>query len=112
MEMPAAVRHATTVLTLDQHITAARALGAAKLAILRFLKIVSDRRHLPVRILDCGLRVEHLIHAVRCTMDDVQYATLRGQDRLVDCWLGHFNWFDGDEAGNADQNKITLEAKG
>jgi hypothetical protein len=109
-EAPAAVTRATTVLPLDQHITAARALGAAKLAILRFMKITGDRRHLPVRILDFGLRIEHEIHAVQCVMDDVQHATLRGRDRLVDCWLGHFNYFDGDEAGSTGQDKTILEA--
>lgn len=109
----AGARRAATALSLDQHIDAARALGTAKFAVLRFLAIVSDRLHLPVRILDLGLRVEHRIHAVRCAMDDVQYATLRGPDRLVDCWLGHFNYFDGDlgipqvEVGS----RITLEAK-
>jgi hypothetical protein len=69
-EAPAAVRRAITVLTIGQHITAARALSAAKLAILRFVEIVSDRKYLPVRILDFGLRVERLIHAVRCAMDE------------------------------------------
>lgn len=106
-------RRAPTALTLDQHIAAARALGTAKFAVLRFLAAVSDRRHLPVRILDLGLRVEHRIHAVRCAMSDVQYATRRAPDRLVDCWLGHFNYFDGDlgipqvEVGS----RTTLEAK-
>jgi len=98
----AAIQRNAGVPTLDDHITAARVLGAAKLAILRFLKIIGDRRHLPVRILDLGLRVEHLMHAVRCAMDDVQYATLRGPDRLVNCWLGHFNYFDGDEDGDTE----------
>lgn len=108
-EAPATVRRATTVLTLDQHIAAARALGTVKPAILRFLGIVSDRRHLPVRVLDFGLRIERRIHAIRCAMDDVQYATLRGEDRRVDCWLGHFNYYDGDEAGSRGQNETILE---
>jgi hypothetical protein len=84
-------------MTLDEHAAAARALGQAQRAVQRFLGIVSDRRHLPVRILDMALRIEHLIHAIRCGMDDLQFLTLRGEQRNVTCWLGQFNYFDDGE---------------
>ena len=94
-----AARRHSIVLTIDQHIRAARALGPAYLAVLRFLRIIGRRRHLSVRILDWAIRINHLIQYVRNQMEDLQFATLRGDDRFADCWLGHFNHFDGDEDG-------------
>lgn len=85
-----------TVMTLDDHAAAARELGQAQRAVLRFLRIVSARRHVSVRILYMALAVEHRIHAIRCTMDDLQFMTLRGDERNVTCWLGRLNHFDGD----------------
>jgi hypothetical protein len=98
---PAAVAwRSTAVLTLEDHITAARALGPSQPAIHRFLDIISNRRHLPVRILDWAIRIIHLIQIVRCEMEDVQFTTIRGRDRWVNYWLGSSNCFDGNEGGD------------
>jgi hypothetical protein len=106
----AALQRATRVWTLDDHIAAARALGPSQPAVRRFAGIISNRRHLPVRIMDDAIRVLHLIQFVRCQMEDVQFYTLRGRGiPWVNCWLGRFNYFDGDETGNTDQDKTTLE---
>jgi hypothetical protein len=87
-------------MTLDDHAAAARELGQAQRAVIRFLGIVSGRRHVPVRILDLGLQIERRIHAIRCAMDDLQSMTLRGEERNVTCWLGRFNHFDGGTGGD------------
>ncbi len=94
-----AARTHSVLLTIDQHIPAARALGPAQPAVLRFLDIIGDRKHLQVRILDWALRIDYWIQYLRCQMEDLQDATLRGADFYVNCWLGHFNYFDGDEHG-------------
>ena len=98
-----------TVMTLAEHIAGARNLGQASRAVPRFLDLVSDRKHLPVRILDIGLQIERLIHQIRCEMDDVQYVTLPRPDGSVDCWLGHFNYFDGDEDGATAGSQFAVE---
>jgi hypothetical protein len=72
-------RHPTEVLTLDDHIAAARALGPAEPAMDRFLDIINRRRHLPVRIMDDAIRVLHLIQVVRLEMNDLQFYTLSGR---------------------------------
>ena len=77
---PAVVRrHPTEVVTLDDHIAAARALGTAEPAIDRFLEIINRRRRLPVRIMDDAIRVLHLIQVVRLEMNDLQFYTLSGR---------------------------------
>jgi hypothetical protein len=88
-------RRPTEVVTLADHIAAARALGPAEPAIQRFLEIINRRRHLPVRIMDDALRVLHLIQIVRIEMDDLQFYTLsvRGAPR-VKCWHGQPYHFD------------------
>ena len=102
------LRQRGTAMTMDEHAAAARELGQAQRAVLRFLGIVSDRRHLPVRILDLALRIEHLIHAIRCGMDDLQFLTLRGEQRNLTCWLGQFSYFDGGQTGK-DTGRPILE---
>jgi hypothetical protein len=90
----------TRVLSVDDHIVAARALGPSQPAINRFLEIISQRRRLPVRLLDCGIRIEHLIQIIRCEMEDVQFYTMRGRGiPWVNCWLGSSNYFEGAEQG-------------
>jgi hypothetical protein len=98
-----------TVMTFAEHIAGARNLGQASRAVLRFLDLVSDRKYLPVRILDIGLHIERLIHVIRCEMDDLQYMTLPRPDGIVDCWLGHFNYFDGDEDGARAGSQSAVE---
>lgn len=96
-------REPSRVLTIDDHITCARLLGPSQPAIHRFLDITSLRRHLPVRILDDAIRIDHLVQVVRCEMEDVQFYTLRGLGvAWVNCWLGRNNYFDGGAAGNND----------
>ena len=94
-----AARRYYILLPIDQHIAAAQALGPAHLAVLRFLRIIGRRRHLSVRILDWAIRINHLIQYLRNQMEDLQFATLRGDDLFVNCWLGHLNYFDGDDPG-------------
>jgi hypothetical protein len=106
----AAAPRATEVLTVGQHITAARALGPAQPAVLRFLDTISNRRYLPVRILDFGISIEHLIQIVRCEMEDLQFYTLTDCGiPWVNCWLGPFNHFDGNDAGSTNVGATTLE---
>ena len=101
---PTATQCPTKVLTLDDHIAAARALGPSQPAVLRFLDIISKRRHLPVRIMDFAIRIDHLIQILRCEMEDVQFYTMRGRGiPWVNCWLGQFNYFEGEEEGDAEQ---------
>jgi hypothetical protein len=72
-------RHPAEVVTLDDHIAAARALGPAEPAMDRFLDIINRRRHLPVRIMDDAIRVLHLIQIVRLEMNDLQFYTWSGR---------------------------------
>ena len=96
---PAAKALPASALTVGDHIAAARALGPSESAVHRFIAIISNRRHLPVRILDFAIRIDHLVQIVRCEMEDLQFYTLRGRGvPWVNCWLGPFNYFD-DEGG-------------
>lgn len=99
-----AARRPSLVLTIDDHIAAARALGPSQPAVRRFVDIISLRRHLPVRIMDDAIRIDHLVQIVRCEMEDVQFYTLRGRGiPRVNCWLGQFNFFEGEEEGDTEQ---------
>ena len=94
----------TEVVTLDDHIAAARALGPAEPAIDRFLEIIKRRRHLPVRIVDDAIRVLHLIQIVRLEMNDLQFCTLSGRSTpRVNCWQGQSNHFDGTKQSEVHQ---------
>ncbi len=88
-------RHPAEVVTLDDHIAAALALGPAEPAIDHFLEIINRRRYLSVRIMDDAIRVLHLIQIVRLEMNDLQFYTLsvRGTPR-VNCWHGQPYHFD------------------
>jgi hypothetical protein len=109
-ELSATVEHVTGVLELDQHVAAARALGPAKPALDRFLDIISLRRHLPVRIMDYALDVDHLIHILRCEMEDFQFYTLQGRGiPWVNCWLGPSNHFEIAGAGIPDRGPAASE---
>jgi hypothetical protein len=90
---------AVSVMTPAAHIAAARDMGEASRAVLCFLDLVSDRKHLPVRVLDIGLRIEMFIELIRHDMHYVRYATLPRPDGDADYWVGHFNYFDADEDG-------------
>lgn len=84
---------------------AARAFGLSQPAIDRFLHIINDRRHLPVRIMDSAIHVYHLIQIIRCEMDDVQFYTLHEPGiPYPQCWLGEFSYFEGGEGGDAAQD--------
>jgi hypothetical protein len=97
-------RHPTEVVTLDDHIAAARALGPAEPAMDRFLDIIKRRRHLPVRIMDDAIRVLHLIQIVRLEMSDLQLYMLSGRGiPHVNCWQGQSNHFDGTEQSGVHQ---------
>ena len=97
-------RHRTEVVTLADHIAAARALGPAEPAMDRFLDIINRRRHLPVRIMDDAIRVLHLIQIVRLEMNDLQFYTLSGRGTArVNCWQGQSNHFDGTEQSGVHQ---------
>jgi len=85
------------VMTLAEHIACARHLGQASRAALSFLNLVSDRKYLPVRILDIGVRIENMLDLIRCGMDDVQHLTLPHPDAAVRCYFGIVNYFEGDE---------------
>jgi hypothetical protein len=99
---PAATPRPARSLTIGDHIAAARALGPSESAVHRFIAIISNRRHLPVRILDFAIRIDHLIQIVRCEMEDVQFYTLRGRGiTWVNCWLGPSNYFDDDGGRDA-----------
>jgi hypothetical protein len=102
---PAVVRrHPTEVVTPDDHIAAARALGPAEPAIERFLDIINRRRHLPVGIMDDAIGVLHLIQIVRLEMNDLQFYTLSGRGTpRVNCWQGKSNHFDGTEQSGVHQ---------
>jgi hypothetical protein len=103
-----AVRRPCLVLAIDDHIAAARALSPSQPAVRRFLDIISLRRHLPVRIMDDAIRVDHLVQIVRCEMEDVQFYTLRGRGiPWVNYWLGPNNYVDGGDAGNTDVGNAT-----
>jgi hypothetical protein len=96
LESAAIVPQAAGLWAVDQHITAARALGPAQPAVRRFLDIIRLRRHLPVRIMDDAIRVLHLVQFLRCQMEDLQFHSLTGRGiPWVNCWLGSFNYFDG-----------------
>ena len=69
-------RRPTEVVTLADHIAAARAMGPAEPAIDRFLDIINRRRHLPVRVMDDAIGVLHLIQIVRLEMNDLQFYML------------------------------------
>jgi len=99
-----ATRRPSRVLMIDDHIAAARALGPSQPAVHRFVDIISNRRHLPVRLMDFAIRIDHLVQIVRCEMEDVQFYTLRGRGiPWVNCWLGPFNYFEGEEEGDTEQ---------
>ena len=92
LESAAIVPQAAGVWAVDQHITAARALGPAQPAVRRFLDIIRLRRHLPVHIMDDAIRVLHLVQFLRCQMEDLQFHSLTGRGiPWVNCWLGSFN---------------------
>lgn len=101
------------VLNLAGHIRAARALAPSQPAVHRLLDIIGRRRSLPVRILDCGIRILNLIQMVRLQMEGVQYNTLREADRWVNCWIGECNCFYGDDERGATapttSSNITLQ---
>ena len=110
MKPAAIVPEATGVSAVDQHITAARALGPAQPAVRRFLDIIRLRRHLPVRIMDDAIRVLHLVQFLRCQMEDLQFYSLRGRGiPWVNCWLGSFNYSDGGAVGRRDVGNTALE---
>ena len=110
LESAAIVPQAAGVWAVDQHITAARALGPAQPAVRRFLDIIRLRRHLPVRIMDDAIRVLHLVQFLRCQMEDLQFYSLTGRGiAWVNCWLGSFNYFDGGAVGNTDMGNTALE---
>lgn len=110
VEPVTAVRRPSLVLTIDDHIAAARALGPSQPAVRRFLDIISLRRHLPVRIMDDAIRVLHLTQFLRCQMETLQFDSLRGRGiPWVNCWLGSNNWVDSSAAGNTDLGNTALE---
>jgi hypothetical protein len=78
------------------HIASARILGGASRAMLRFLMLVSKRNHLPVRIMDIGLEIKMFVHLIRDDMHHVWRMTQPHVDSFPYCWVGHFNYFDGD----------------
>jgi hypothetical protein len=96
-----------SVMTPAAHIAAARDMGEARRVVLRFLDLVSDRKHLPVRILDIGLRIDMFIELIRHDMHYVRYATLPRPDGTADYWVGQFNYFDGDEAGGKARSQLS-----
>ena len=97
-------RHPAEVVTLDDHIAAARALGPAEPAIDRFLDIINRRRHLPVRVMDDAIGVLHLIQIVRLEMNDLQFYTLSGGGTpRVNCLQVQSNDFDGTEQSGVHQ---------
>lgn len=103
LESAAIVPQSASLWAVDQHITAARALGPAQPAIHRFLDIIRLRRHLPVRIMDDAIRVLHLVQFLRCQMEGLQFHSLTGRGiPWVNCWLGSFNCFDGGAVGGPD----------
>lgn len=110
LEPAAIVPQAASLWRLDQHITAARALGPAQSAVRRFLDIIRLRRHLPVRIMDDAVRVLHLVQFLRCQMEDLQFYSLTGRGiAWVNCWLGSFNYFDGGAVGGQDTGNTASE---
>ena len=110
LESAAIVPQATGAWAVDQHITAAKALGPSQPAVRRFLNIIRLRRHLPVRIMDDAIRVLHLVQFLRCQMEDLQFYSLRGRGILwVNCWLGSFNYFDGSAVGSPIMGNTALE---
>lgn len=110
LESDANVPQATGAWAVDQHITAARALGPAQPAVRRFLDIIRLRRHLPVRIMDDAIRVLHLVQFLRCQMEDLQFYSLTGRGiPWVNCWLGSFNYFDIGAVGGPDTGNTALE---
>jgi hypothetical protein len=109
-ESAASVPQATGVSAVDQHITAARALGPAQPAVRRFLDIIRLRRHLPVRIMDDAIRVLHQVQFLRCQMEDLQFYSLTGRGiPWVNCWFGSFNDLDGGAVGSPDMGNTVLE---
>ena len=101
---PAGARRHPEVVTLDDHIAAARALGPAEPAMDRFLDIINRRRHLPVRIMDDAIRVLHLIQIVRLEMNDLQFYMLSGRGiPHVTCRQGQSDHFDCTEQLGAHQ---------
>lgn len=110
LESAAIVPQAAGLWAVDQHITAARALGPAQPAVRRFLDIIRLRRHLPVRIMDDAIRILHLVQFLRCQMEDLQFYSLTGRGiPWVNCWLGSFNHFDGVAVGNTDMGNTDME---
>ena len=110
LESAAIVPQATGAWAVDQHITAARALGPAQPAVRRFLDIIRLRRHLAVRIMDDAIRVLHQFQFLRCQMEDLQFYSLTGRGiPWVNCWLGSFNYFDGDAVGGPDMRNTAWE---
>ena len=106
----ASVPQATGMSAVDQHITAARALGPAQPAVRRFLDIIQLRRHLPVRIMDDAIRVLHLVQFLRCQMEDLQFYSLTGRGiPWVNCWFGSFNHLDGAAVGIPDVGNTAME---
>ena len=110
------VPRAATVPSLDDHIAAARALGTASSATSRWLQIVRYRRQRPARILHMAIRIQNLIHLIRCALDGIQFLTLPPDS--VDCWIGPYNpstfkrmptYFDSDEDANANEATRNLE---
>ena len=109
LESAAIVPQAAGVWAVDQHITAARALGPAQPAVRRFLDTIRLRRHLPVRIMDDAIRVLHLVQFLRCQMEDLQFHSLTGRCMpWVNCWLGSFNYFDGRGVGSSEVGNTAL----
>jgi hypothetical protein len=88
-----------SVMTRAAHIAAAREMGEASRAAMSFAKLVCNRKHLPVRIIDLGLWVERFIQLIRHDMHYVRGLTLPRQVGGIDCWAGPFNYFDGNENG-------------
>ena len=106
----AAIVPQTTGGAVDQHITAARALGPAQPALRRLLDTIRLRRHLPVRIMDDAIRVLHLVQFLRCQMEDLQFYSLTGRGiPWVNCWLGSFNYFDVGAVGGPDTGNTASE---
>lgn len=102
---PIPQRDVTGKSALDWHVTAARLLGPSQPAIDRFLKIVSSRKHLPVRILDTALRMDDVIQFIRCEMEHLQAYTSSGRGiPWRNCWLGMNIDFEGESEEKREES--------
>ena len=103
-------KRAPGILAPDQHIAAAWALGPSQAALQRFLRIISLRRHLPVRIMDDAIRVLHLIQVIRCEMEDFEFYTFNDYGfPWVNYWLGPSIYYERSELASATANGAPTE---